>query len=68
MSDEDTTDAPTQMYERTLWLSPVERVADLPTDAGEATLCFVREANAVYEVIGGKWRISPEEDDPTAGG
>jgi hypothetical protein len=66
MADEDTSDAPTQMYERSNWLSPVETKADLPAGAGEGMLCFVRAENEVYEVIGGKWRVSPEEDDETA--
>jgi hypothetical protein len=64
LADEDTSDAPTQLYEKSNWLKPAPSVGDLPTTGVKpGTQCFVTGEGEIYVFVDGAWHAQPDDDD-----
>jgi hypothetical protein len=59
MDDEESDDDTTQHYSDMRWVTPVNSVADLPTEGvEEGALCFVDAEQRIYQFVGGEWITS----------
>ncbi|MBW1878876.1 MAG: hypothetical protein JRJ84_10980 [Deltaproteobacteria bacterium] len=47
----------TEFFKHRRFISPLDRVEDLPQDGPKnGLLCLVREEAAIYELVDGEWR------------
>lgn len=58
----------TAMFDDITWLPPVETVDDLPGDANDDSVCYVKAENAVYRCVTGVWVRDFAKGAPERGG